>query len=115
MLPNRLNAEELEKAYAVVAELEKQLVDASRDQRLLFFTEVSLEMSDRNIPTFNKGTTMSQAFRMGMDAGVESVFNACDRRDVVLMRDETYINVDLGTDGPDLISMADLWASHINS
>lgn len=115
MLPKQVSAKELEKAYALVSELEKELVDSSRDQRLLFFTEVGVEMVDRNVPKFQKGTTMSQAYRMGMEAGVECVFNACDRRDIVMMRDETWLNVDFSSDGPDLISMADLWASHINS
>lgn len=115
MLPQRSNPADLEKAYEVVARLERELVEASRDQRLLFFTEIQAEVADRNVPAFTKGTTMSQAFRMGIDAGVECVMNSIDRRDVTLLRDETWLNVDFQGEGPDTISMADLWASHINS
>lgn len=115
MLPKRTNPEELEKAYAVVARLEQELAEASFDQRLLFFTEVQAEMSDRNVPRFDKGATMSQAFRIGMDAGVECVMNAIDRRDVVILRDETWLNVVMKEEGPDIVSMSELWANHINS
>ena len=52
MLPQRSNPADLEKAYEVVARLERELVEASRDQRLLFFTEIQAEVSDRNVPAF---------------------------------------------------------------
>lgn len=115
MLPRHASTAELERAYEVIARLEQEVVEASRDQRLLFFSEVQGEIADRNIPTFPKGATMSQAFRMGMDAGVECTMAAIDKRDITMLQGETWLNVDFARESPDIMSMSDLWASYINT
>ncbi|QBJ02876.1 hypothetical protein MZD04_gp350 [Pseudomonas phage Psa21] len=108
--------QELEEAYAKVAEIEAELVQEAADARILLFTEMQCQVNDRAIPTFRKGATMSQAFRMGIDAGIEVALDSMDRRGITLIDgDDRLLNVAFAHEGPDLLPMNELWASYINS
>uniref|UniRef100_A0AB39CCL7 Uncharacterized protein n=1 Tax=Pseudomonas phage RVTF4 TaxID=3236931 RepID=A0AB39CCL7_9VIRU len=115
MLAPKVSSKQLEEAYAKTNELEKALVQSSVEQRMLFFCEVQGEMNDFNVPKFERGATMSQAFRMGMDYGVEATLNAIEKRGLMIINDETPINVVMTDEGADLGNIADLWANYINS
>jgi len=108
--------QELEHAHAVLKDLERKMVESSRVARVAFFSEIQTQVNDRNIPAFAKGATMSQAYRMGMDAGVEATLVSIDNCSVVMTDGrERMLNVDLSGDEPDIVPIADMWASYINS
>ena len=107
---------ELEKAYALINELEKELVAESQAARGVLFAEIQANVLDQNPPKFDKGSTMTQAFRMGMDRGVECTLTAIDTRGILMIDgNERMLNVDITSNGPDMLPLADLWASYINS
>jgi hypothetical protein len=113
---SKVTKEELEKAYAMVAEMEKELEEESEMARGFFFAEVQANVLDQNPPKFDKGSTMSQAFRSGLNRGVECVFNAIDTKNVLLIDgDDRMLNVQITDHGPDMISMTDRWVGYINS
>ncbi|WDS62093.1 hypothetical protein [Pseudomonas phage D6] len=108
--------QDLEKAYAVLDDLERKMIESSRVARVAFFSEVQSQVNDRNVPIFQKGATMSQAFRMGMDAGVEATLVSIDNCSIVMTDGrERILNVDHSVEGPDIIPIADMWAGYINS
>jgi len=108
--------EELEKAHAVVAELEKALTSASIAARITLFADVQANMNERPIPKFSKGTTMSQAYRMGMDVGVTCTFEGLDNIGATIVDGkERILNVTMIENDIDLVPMVDLWADYINS
>lgn len=113
----KLNSRELEDAHRRLSEIEHKLCNTAADARGRFFTEIQENMLDRNPPRFDKGTTMSQAFRMGMDAGVVCVFDAVDKRGLDIYDDEVPINAVMNTEDnfADLVDHSQLWATHINS
>lgn len=114
--PPTVTKAELEKAHAVLEELERKMIESSRYARTTFFSEIQQQSNDRNVPNFQKGATMSQAFRMGMDAGIEVTLASIDNCQVLLTDgSERILNVDLAGDEPDLVSIADLWAGYVNS
>jgi hypothetical protein len=107
---------ELEKAYALVNELEKELVADAQMARGILFAEIQANVLDQNPPKFDKGATMTQAFRMGLDRGVDCVLNAVDTRSILMIDgNDRMLNVDITSDGPDMLPLVDLWASYINS
>lgn len=107
---------ELERAYAAIDEIERKMIESSRVGRIAFFTEIQTQASDRTVPKFAKGATMSQAFRIGVDAGVEITLNSIDTCGILLTdHKERLLNVDLTGDGPDMLNIADMWAGYINS
>ncbi|MOA70727.1 hypothetical protein D3C78_1998280 [compost metagenome] len=53
---------------------------------------------------------------MGMDRGVECTLSAIDTRGILMIDgNEQMLNVDITSHGPDMLPLADLWASYINS
>lgn len=107
---------ELEKAYALVNELEKELVADSQMARGIWFADIQANVLDQNPPKFDKGSTMTQAFRMGIDRGVECVLSAVDSRGILMIDgNDRMLNVDITSDGPDMLPLVDLWTTYINS
>lgn len=113
---SKVTKEELEKAYSIVADLERELEEESEMARGFFFAEVQANVLDQLPPKFDKGSTMSQAFRSGMNRGVECVFNAIDTKNMLLIDgDDRMLNVQITDHGPDMIPMIDRWSNYINS
>lgn len=112
----KVSKEELEKAYATVALIEEELAKETVAAREVFFTGLEKNLGDLPVPKFNRGTTMSQAFRMGSSAGAIAVFEELDQIGALVTDgSERMLNVIMGDHGPDIESFTVLWANHINT
>lgn len=107
---------DLEEAYERVRKLEKKVVDKGYEGRTIFFAGIQADLNDRNPPKFERGMTMSQAYRMGMDYGVTVALDNIDQLgEPIVDSKERILNIGKIDGGLDLIPLTTAWADYLNS
>lgn len=107
---------DLEEAYDRVNRLEKKVVDKGFEGRTIFFAGIQADLNDRNPPKFEKGMTMSQAYRLGMDYGVTVTLDNLDQLgEPIVDSKERILNIGKIDGGLDLISLTSAWTDYLNT